>query len=321
MLHARSSIAKSLVGFAGNRWPESTAKLAFRLFSRVPRQRNPAMPPVLLAGRKPATLQVHGGFVAAWHVSAPFPSGRRALLVHGWNSRSDHMTRLARALLDAGVDVVLLDLPGHGASSGRRMHLGKGVAAVDAAWRNYGPFDAVVGHSFGGVVALNSALGTAMCVPERRPDALVMIAAPDSMPEFFRRFGDFIGLPRRAQEALERKVLHIMGRTLDHFVCSEQLKETDLPVLVVHDGYDRDVPFADGIRMAAAGPHVAFHATNGLGHRRLLKDAGVLDAVTGFVIAGTGSLAGSEPSGPDRRRKPKPQPPRAPTPSGVLQNR
>jgi alpha-beta hydrolase superfamily lysophospholipase len=77
---------------------------------------------------------------------------------------------------------------------GRHLHLGKGIEAVDAAWRHHGPFDAFVGHSFGGAVALNAALGSAMCVPARRPDALVMIAAPNSLPAIFRWFGRRIGL-------------------------------------------------------------------------------------------------------------------------------
>lgn len=286
MLHARRSIAKGLIAFAGTRWPKTTGDFAFRVFTRVPRRADKGtaghgMPD----GVQPETLAIAGGAVATWSYPAENPTGRRALLVHGWNSRSRHMMTLARALNAAGIDVVLLDLPGHGASGGRHLHMGKGIAAVDAAWRHHGPFDVFVGHSFGGAVALNAALGTSMCIPARRPKGLVLLAPPNSLPALFRGFGRMVGLPAPAQVALEDKVFQLLGRPLSLFVASDQLKEWTGPTLVVHDMDDRDVLYSDALRMAKAGRHVHLHTTSGLGHRRILKDAGVSSAVTAFALS------------------------------------
>lgn len=289
MMHAGHEIAKGLIHKAGTRWPKTTADLAFRVFTRIPRPRvskpNHGMPDHM----RPVMLQTAGGPVATWSLEADAPAGRKALLVHGWNSQSRHMLSLAKALNDAGVDTVLLDLPGHGASHGRHLHLGKGIEAVDAAWRHHGPFDAFVGHSFGGAIALNAALGTSMCVPARRSDKLVLIAAPNSLPAIFRGFGRTVGLPSPAQTALERKVLTLLGQSLDLMVASEQLKTYTRPVLVLHDMDDRDVLYADALRMARAGSHVKLLTTSGLGHRRLLKSAeihaAILDHLAGPSIA------------------------------------
>jgi pimeloyl-ACP methyl ester carboxylesterase len=290
MLHARDRIAKRLIAFCGSRWPNTTADYAFRIFSRTARPRGKVLAGGMPRGMEPLMLQTPSGLVATWHIPAGRPDGRKALLVHGWNSRSLHLLALAKSLNEQGIDAVLVDLPGHGASTGRHLHLGKGIEAVDAAWRHYGPFDTFIGHSFGGAVALNAALGSAMCVPARRPDTLVMIAAPNSMPAFFRWFGRRVGLPPVAQAALERKVLMILGQSLDLFVASDQLKDFDRPVLVVHDMDDTDVLYADALRMARAGRHVALHTTSGLGHRRVLKDPGVhaavCDHVRGAALAG-----------------------------------
>ena len=56
------------------------------------------------------------------------PSARRAgerparcWSIHGWGSRTEHMKALIEGLRDAGYRVVSLDLPGHGASPGRRL--------------------------------------------------------------------------------------------------------------------------------------------------------------------------------------------------------
>ncbi len=293
MMHAGQQIAKGAIARAGMRWPKTTADMAFRVFTRIPRPRhskpNYGMPDHM----RPDTLQTASGLVATWSLPSDAPAGRKALLVHGWNSQSRHMLALAKALNDAGIDVVLLDLPGHGASSGRYLHLGRGIEAVDAAWRHHGPFDAFVGHSFGGAVALNAALGTAMCVPARRPQSLVLIAAPNSLPALFRGFGRMVGLPAPAQAALERKVLTLLGQSLDLMIASEQLKSYERPVLVLHDMDDRDVLYADALRMARAGNHVELFTTSGLGHRRILK-SGEIHAAIRDHIAGP-RLAAQEP--------------------------
>lgn len=283
MLHAQKRIAKTAVRFAGNRWPQTTADLAFRIFTRTGQPHGKKRAGVMPDGLTPLLLQTASGVVATWDMPAARPAGRKALLVHGWNSRSGHMMALARSLNDAGTDVVLLDLPGHGASFGRHFHLGRGIDAVDAAWRHHGPFDHYVAHSLGGAVALNAALGSSMTLPARRPKSLVMIASPDSMPAIFRWFGRHVGLPGTAQALMERKVLSIVGRSLDLLVASDQLKDDCLPVLIVHDRDDTDVPYADAVRMSRSGPHVRLHSTSGLGHRRVLKDAGVHAAVLEFM--------------------------------------
>lgn len=286
MLHAGKGIAKAAVTYAGNRWPQTTADIAFRVFTRTARPRRRKGLAVMPADMSPLMLQTASGLVATWEMRAARPAGRKALLVHGWNSSAVHLVPLARSLNAAGVDVVLVDLPGHGASAGRRFHMGMGIRAVDAAWRQYGPFEHFVGHSLGGAVALNAALGSSMTVPARRPAGIVMIGAPDSMPAFFRRFGAYVGLPEATQSLMERKILSLVGQSIDLFVSSDQRRDDHLPALVVHDRDDADVPYADAMRIARAGTHVKLHSTRGLGHRRILKDAEAHAAIVAFVADG-----------------------------------
>ena len=297
MLHVKDALAKKAVAFSGTRWPQTTANLAFRLFCRTGRPGGASETAGMPDAAEPDMILTPGGQVAAWSLPAANPVGKSALIIHGWNSRSRHMLPVARALNAAGIDVVMLDLPGHGASSGRALHLGKAIDAVDAVWRNYGPFTSIIGHSLGGVVGLNAAIGAAICVPARQPESLVMIASPNSMPALFRWFGRRIGLPQPAQDAFEYRVLRILGRPLDMLVAADQLQELDIPVLIAHDMDDTDVLYADALRMARAGDHVRLHTTSGLGHRRILKDAGLHAALRAHVLgedAAVGSGSGGE---------------------------
>jgi pimeloyl-ACP methyl ester carboxylesterase len=51
------------------------------------------------------------------------------------------------------------------------------------------------------------------------------------------------------------------------------------PTLVLHDADDRTAPLATGRALAGALRHGHLQVTQGLGHRRILEDAAVVDAV------------------------------------------
>ena len=82
------------------------------------------------------------------------------LVIHGWASRTEYMKPLIESYRDAGYRVVALDLPGHGHSSGRRLTMLHALDAARVAGEWFGPFAAIVGHSFGGAVAANAVAGT-----------------------------------------------------------------------------------------------------------------------------------------------------------------
>jgi pimeloyl-ACP methyl ester carboxylesterase len=56
-----------------------------------------------------------------------------------------------------------------------------------------------------------------------------------------------------------------------------------LPTLVVHDEGDRISPLAVGQRLAGAIAGAQWLATEGLGHRRVLADAAVAEAVAAHL--------------------------------------
>ena len=58
-----------------------------------------------------------------------------------------------------------------------------------------------------------------------------------------------------------------------------------IPLLVIHDRDDKEVPFRIGREIAATWPGAELILTEGLGHQRILRDAGVTDAAVRFVDA------------------------------------
>ena len=95
------------------------------------------------------------------HVAPPVPASRRALFLHGMLGGGGNLRTLARRFVDArpGWDACLVDLRGHGASPKGSPDPSLFAAAADVAALCAGspPVVALVGHSFGGKVALQVA--------------------------------------------------------------------------------------------------------------------------------------------------------------------
>jgi pimeloyl-ACP methyl ester carboxylesterase len=286
-------VIRRLFGAAERIAPRVGGKAAFELFCRTPNPRR------LSDGERRAVNRAAEFMEGARHhrlvlgrrcvmVHEFRPRGGRdnagtVLVLHGWRSRTEYMKALIEAYRDAGYRVMSLDLPGHGGSAGRRLNLATAVTAVHAVGEWFGPFAAVVGHSFGGAVAVNAVAGSVVGVPPLAASKLVLIAAPSSLPVLFENFGHILRLGPRVQLALAEEVRRIAGRPLDEFVGSKQLAETPVPTLVLHAPDDREVP-ADHARLfATAGDHVRLRWAPGLGHRRILSDPAIVKDALGFV--------------------------------------
>ncbi|RWP58194.1 MAG: alpha/beta hydrolase [Mesorhizobium sp.] len=273
--------------------PRLTGRAAFELFCRTPNAK------ILSDGERRAVDRAAGFMAEARHHRLKTKNGcvmvhefrpepgrwaaGTVLVIHGWRSRTEYMRTLIEAYRDAGYKVVSLDLPGHGQSQGRRLTLVSAVEAARLTGEWFGPFVAVVGHSFGGAVAANAVVGSVKNIPPLAAERLVLIAAPSSLPAIFNDFSRMLSVGPRSQAAMADRVERIAGRPLHEFTGDRQLASTPVPTLVIHAPDDREV-CADHARLyAGAGDHVRLYWADGLGHRRILADRGVVERAIGFV--------------------------------------
>lgn len=268
--------------------PRAAGRLAFALFQRPPRAKRPVGPgrgeqqQFLATGRR-HVIDSPAGQVVAREFGVDRASAPPVLVLHGWGSHSGHMVPVIRAVRASGRTAIALDLPAHGESAGRTLNMVTAVRAVEAVARQFGPFDAVVGHSFGGAVALNAACGSIPGVKALDANRLVMIAAPSSIPTLFEGFGRMLGLGPRTQTVLVRRVEELAGRPLEAFVGAEQLAGLKLATLVAHAPDDKEVAFGEGLAFEGAGPHVQLVRLAGAGHRRILADERLAEAMRSFL--------------------------------------
>ncbi len=286
-------VLRSAFALAEQIAPEMTGRAAFEVFCRTPdpsrispREASALREAVpFMAEARHHWIQTGNGCVVA-HEFRARSLGRTptVLVLHGWRSRTQHMRTIVEDLRREGFRVICLDMPGHGMSPGRKLNLALAVAAVRATADWFGPFHAIVGHSFGGAVAVSAVAGSIRGVAPVETDRLVLVSAPSSMPAIFQDFARFLGLGAKTQVALARQVERVAGQPLETYVAAEQLRVLGIPTLAIHAPDDKEVPFEEAQRFEAAGPHVTLMRAPGRGHRRILADSEVAEAIARFAL-------------------------------------
>lgn len=293
-------VLRSAFALAGQIAPRLAGRVAFELFCRTSN-------PLRVSSREAAALRDATSFMAqARHHWIPSGKGcvvvhefrgasigktPTVLVLHGWGSRTQHMRTIVEDMRREGFRVICLDLPGHGMSPGRRLNIALAVAAVRVTADWFGPFHTVVGHSFGGAVAVNAVAGSVRGIAPVAADRLVLVSSPSSMPAIFEDFGRFLGLAAKTQIALAGQVERVAGNPLEDFVAADQLRVLGIPTLAIHAPEDKEVPFEEARRLEAAGPHVTLMRAPGRGHRRILRDSEIAAAIAGFAVGEAGEVA------------------------------
>lgn len=206
------------------------------------------------------------------------------LLVHGWGGHAGQMLTLAEAIADAGLRPVLLELPAHGRSAGTMSNapqFARAISYVVARLVSDGhTLRAVVAHSMGA-----NALGVA-AAQGLRAERLVLLAPPASAREFTRYFTHTFGLSEKTRLAMQRLFEAQEGFLMAQLEPAAVGPRIVLPTLIVHDRDDRVNRFADAEAYRDAIKGAQLVATQGLGHRRILKEEGVIREVTRFIARG-----------------------------------
>ena len=269
-----------VLGASQRLWPALAVRAAYRLFGTPlpPRwmNRRTAWAPHWRIERwsfESSGITVYSQFDA--------PQGPVALLLHGWGGHAGQMLALADTLAAQGLQPVLVEMPAHGRSAGSVSNLPQFARVIEYVaarlqqdGRNVG---AVVAHS----LAANAA---AWAMSRGLPAAkLVLLAPPASPREYTRLFAHVFGLSEATRAAMQRLVEAREAVLMPQFEPQAVGPRIHVPTLVVHDRADSINRFADGEAFAREIEGATLFATEGLGHRRILKDDAVLQAVASFL--------------------------------------
>ncbi|SDS10778.1 Pimeloyl-ACP methyl ester carboxylesterase [Paraoerskovia marina] len=263
--------------------PDTTARVMAEKFFTVGQRVRvwPQDEPVMAAARRETVvLNARPGGTTDVVTYTWGDGSRTVLLAHGWQSRTSRFGAIITRLVDDGATVVGFDAPGNGETDGTTSSLLDHLDLISLLAEKQGELDAIIGHSFG---ALAARIAVEEGVPARR---VVAIAGPNTFDFLADTAAVRAGLPPRL---LPPMIDRAMQRVLPGTTGAEAaerfhvLRPTSVPLLIVHDDADPEVPLVEAEEhAAAAGEGAHLLVTHGHGHNRVLVAQETVDAVAKF---------------------------------------
>jgi pimeloyl-ACP methyl ester carboxylesterase len=246
------------------------AAVAF-LTPRAPKERRDLM----LKGGDTSVLKTPEGDISLQSAG----SGPTVLLLHGWEGQASDLEAFAHPLLEAGFQVVAMDLPAHGRSEGRQANITQSARALIAVSKALGPLHAVIAHSIGSAMLAEALHGG---LEAKRA---VMIAAPAHYGQHMRAFAAASGLEGLETKRMVDLVSASIGADIDSISIPLRAPGLRQPALFIHSADDQVVRIEESLESAAAWPGARHERVEGLGHRRLLKDPAVISMAIAFAAS------------------------------------
>lgn len=204
-------------------------------------------------------------------------SDKKVLLVHGWSGRGTQLVKIADALLEQGFMVYSFDAPAHGKSKGNFSIMPEFIASILEMEQKYGPFEFAIGHSLGGMSVLN-AIKQNLAVKKA-----VTIGSGDVIQDIIDDFVKNLKLKPeyglRIKDHFETK----FGGKMDDYSAFKAAQMVQIPVLVIHDQNDGDVSVNSAFHIEKHLTHSELLITEGLGHRKIVGDTTVIEAILKFI--------------------------------------
>jgi pimeloyl-ACP methyl ester carboxylesterase len=204
-------------------------------------------------------------------------SEKKILLVHGWSGRGTQLFKIADELLKSGYSTISFDAPAHGKSPGKDTIMVDFIATILELEKQFGPFEAAIGHSLGGMSVLN-AIKKGLKV-----NHAVVIGSGDIVEDIMDDFVAKLELKPNISTLLRLHFEKKYGEKMNSYSAFLAAKETTIPVLVIHDNNDPEVPVKAGIHIHKHLKNGELLLTNGLGHRKILGNSKVIERTVQFI--------------------------------------
>jgi pimeloyl-ACP methyl ester carboxylesterase len=204
-------------------------------------------------------------------------SRKKVLLVHGWCGRSTQLYAFADKLLENGYMVISFDGPAHGRSSGKTTMMPEFLETIKNINTTYGPFEAAIGHSFG-ATSLYIAASEFLTI-----NSLVAIGSGDKISDIILNFSKNLNLKKKSAQLIQSRLEKKWKIKVDDSSSSTVAKKINIPVLVIHDKTDGDVPVNCAYEIRKNLKKGSLLITNKLGHTKILRNEEIVMKSINFI--------------------------------------
>jgi dipeptidyl aminopeptidase/acylaminoacyl peptidase len=253
------------------------AQQAFELFTTPPTREKKEAPPIFKKAEDLNFsfngLNVHG---YRWN----HPQEKKVLILHGFESGAVNFDRYVQPLIKKGFEVLAFDAPAHGRSGGKIINAVDYKSFIQRIMADYGPVHHFISHSFGGL-ALALALEE---TPHDETWKAVFIAPATESLTAMKNFFALLKPDEDVKKEFEKLIVEANGKPLAWYSVARAAENIRAQVLFLQDKQDKQTPFEDVEPIMKKGyPNFRFQISDGLGHRRIYKDAQTVKTVVDFL--------------------------------------
>jgi len=253
------------------------AQKALRLFCTPFNQSKRKTTPLFHQAEK-LQFQLENKKVTGYRWNHPQP--KKFLIIHGFQSSAKKFENYIVPMIHKGYEVLAFDAYAHGESEGTQINVLEYKRLIEDIYKKYGPIDAFMAHSFGGL-AIILALEN---IPHTKETRLALIAPATETSSAVDLLFSYLRLNKNIRKEFEDLIVEIGGKTVHWLSISRAIKNIEASILWIHDEEDDITPLKDVKPLIEAGfPNIKFMITKGWGHRRIYHEQKVMDAITAFL--------------------------------------
>jgi pimeloyl-ACP methyl ester carboxylesterase len=207
------------------------------------------------------------------------PKEKKLLILHGFESSAVNFDKFINPLVKKGYEVLAFDAPAHGRSGGSQIHAVIYKEFIRYILETYGPVKNFITHSFGGL-ALSLALEE---MPHDESYHVVFIAPATESTTAMDRFFDIVQLDDEVRKEFDKVITEANNQSPSWYSVARAAEKIKARVLFLQDKDDPLTPLSDVEPIIQKKyQNFSFVITEGLGHRRIYRDASQVKRIIEF---------------------------------------
>ncbi len=188
-------------------------------------------------------IVVEEGFIQLYHWQG---SGKTVFLAHGWESNAWRWKYLIEPLITLDYNIIAIDAPAHGASSGTYFTAVKYSKIINKVIELYQP-QIVIAHS---VAAMATTYQESLS-PHPFLQKLILLGGPDRLELIMRNYQKLTGFNHAVYNQLNQLLFDKYGFNVEDFNTSTFARSIKCETLIIHSKEDKIVT-ADSLPSIAA---------------------------------------------------------------------
>jgi len=257
--------------------PMMAAKKALDLF-RTPVKRQKKQLPVIFHHAEQLQFGLENILIRGYRWN--HPADKKILIVHGFQSSVFNFSHFIHPLVAKHYEVLAFDAPAHGNSGGKTITAPLFAKMIRTIHEQFGPVQSYLAHSFGG-------LAVSLAMEDIHHDEsykIVFIAPATETKTAIDQFFHHLRLNARVRAEFDKLIAEIGGHPAEWYSIYRAAMNIHAHILWIHDEDDVQTPIADALKLKNENPdNITFVITNGLGHRRIYRDAEAVKKVLEFL--------------------------------------